>query len=240
VAFGGAGPLHAADVARELAIRRVLVPRVPGHFSAVGMLHADLRRDHAQTFLQPLRPEVLVQAERVHRELEARGRGALAGSETPFLEILVQRAADMRYVGQEHTVTVPVPLDLDTPSAADVLKRAFDEAHERQYGHAAREEPVELVTLRSAVVGVVAKPAPPAIARGAATPADAARRATRAVVFAGAARRPTSVWRRDALAAGNVIEGPAVVEESASTTLVPPGARLAVDEAGNLVLEVEG
>ena len=186
IAYGGAGPLHAADVARELYIPRVLVPPAPAHFSALGMLAADFRRDYARTYLRRLQPSELAAAEQVYRDLEAQGRAALDASETEFAERSIQRFADMRYVGQEHTVTVPVPLDLAGPEAFETTKRAFDETHELRYSHHAADEPVELVTLRSSVTGVVAKPAARSLPSGGVEPPDRARRPSRAILFAAA------------------------------------------------------
>jgi N-methylhydantoinase A len=238
IAYGGAGPLHAAAVARELSIPTVLVPRHPGHFSAVGMLYADVRRDHAQTFLRPLRPEVAREMDAVHVLMEGRAREEIRSTGSALLDIVIQRAADMRYVGQEHTVTVPIPLDLGE-AGAETIKRRFDELHEAHYSHAAPGEPAELVTLRSAVIGIVAKPEIPALARGHASPPDAARRPAREVFFEGLDKRAlTAVYGRDQLLAGNVIAGPAVIEEDASTTLVPPGDRVRVHEHGHLLMEV--
>jgi N-methylhydantoinase A len=239
IAYGGAGPLHAAAVAKELFIPRVLIPRYPALFSAVGMLYADLRRDYARTFIRRSEPAALPEMEGVYVELEAHGHAALAASGTHFLEIVVQRAADMRYVGQEHTVTVAIPLSLSQPSAVPEIKRAFDAEHELRYSHSAPEEPVELVTLRSAVIGIVAKPSTPALSRGGARPSEAARRPPRTVFLDGVGpQRVAEVYWRERLLAGNVITGPALIEEAASVTLVPPGDRVEVNELGHLAMEV--
>lgn len=239
MAYGGAGPLHAADVAQELYIPRVIVPPAPAHFSALGMLSADFRRDYAMTYLRRLGPSELAAVERVYRELEAQGRTALDASETEFTELSIQRFADMRYVGQEHTVSVPVPLDLASPEAFGTIKRAFDETHELRYSHHAAEEPVELVTLRSSVTGLVAKPTARSLPPGGVRPPDRARRPSRKILFDTAADPQVAlVFWRDDLSAGNVIVGPALIEEAASVTLVFPGDRAEVHEFGHLTMEV--
>jgi N-methylhydantoinase A len=239
IAYGGAGPLHAAAVARELYIPRVLVPLVPAHFSALGMLYADIRRDSSRTYLRRSHPSELAAVEQVYRELETQGRAALAGSETEFTRIVLQRSADMRYVGQEHTVTTPLPLNLDAPDAFQTIKESFDEAHEARYSHHAADEPVELVTLRSTVIGLVAKPSMQALPPGGKEPPDAARRPPRRVILHRSGdRQMAEVFWRDGLLAGNVIVGPAVIEETASVTLVWPGDRVEVGGFGELIMEV--
>jgi N-methylhydantoinase A len=239
IAYGGAGPLHAAAVARELYIPRVIVPPAPAHFSALGMLYADFRRDHARTYLKRLEPSELETVEQVYRELEAQGRAALMASETEFTEVIGQRTADMRYVGQEHTVTIPMPPDLSRPEALETVKRTFDETHELRYSHHAAGEPVELVTLRSSVTGLVAKPMLQPLRSGKAEPPDRARRGSRKIAL-DAATGPelAQVFWRDELLAGNVIVGPALIEEPASVTLVFPGDRVEVHELGHLTMEV--
>ena len=113
VAYGGAGPLHAAMVARELRIAKVVIPRAPGHFSAYGMLVADLRRDFVNTWFTPLADGVFAEMEEhFRRRWKRRGREAVAASTRALAGIAVERAADMRYVGQEHAVTVDLPLEL--------------------------------------------------------------------------------------------------------------------------------
>ena len=112
VAYGGAGPLHAALVARELRIAKVVIPRAPGHFSAYGMLVADLRRDFVNTWFTPLAEASFPTMESIYAEMERRGREAVKQSQVAVSGTAVQRAADMRYVGQEHAVTVELPVEL--------------------------------------------------------------------------------------------------------------------------------
>jgi len=239
IAYGGAGPLHATTVAQELYIPRVIVPSAPAHFSAIGMLYADFRRDSARTYLRRLEARELEAVEKVYRALEAQGRADLDASETEFIDVLIQRFADMRYVGQEHTVTVPVPLDLGSPDALGAIKRTFDEIHELRYSHHAPEEPVELVTLRSSVTGLAAKPKTHPLPAGGVQPPDHARRGSRKILFdASASAEAAEVFWRDDLPAGNVIVGPALIDEAASVTLVFPEDRVEVHEFGHLIMEV--
>ena len=112
VAYGGAGPLHAAMVARELRISKVIIPRAPGHFSAYGMLMADLRRDFVHTWFTPLAKASFEDMENLYQDMERRGRAGISHAHVDLQEIVVSRGADMRYVGQEHAVTVELPTEL--------------------------------------------------------------------------------------------------------------------------------
>jgi N-methylhydantoinase A len=239
VAYGGAGPLHAAMVARELRIAKVVVPRAPGHFSAYGMLVADLRRDFVNTWFTPLAQMSFPAVEEIYAEMERRGRVAVSESHVATAGVAVQRAADMRYVGQEHAVTVELPLDLFERQDRDGIKAHFDAVHEIRYGYSAPAEKAEIVSLRSAVTGALRKPGFEPIAVGEAVPPADSLRGTRAVYFAEAGRHlDTPTYDRAGLRAGNRIAGPALIEEYASTTVGHPGDVLTVDAFGDLVIEI--
>src|SRR5262245_49190507 len=239
VAYGGAGPLHAAMVARELRIAKVVIPRAPGHFSAYGMLVADLRRDFVNTWFTPLAEASFPAMEAVYAEMELRGRDAVEKSRIPVAGITVQRAADMRYVGQEHAVTVELPIELFQREDRDGIKQRFDGVHATRYGYSAPAEKAEIVSLRSAVTGLLRKPAFEPIAKGEAEPPQAAFRGTRPVYFAEVGRSvDTPSYDRARLVANNRIAGPALIEEYASTTVVHPGDVVTVDAFGDLVIEI--
>ena len=150
VAYGGAGPLHAAMIARELRIGRVVIPIAPGHFSAFGMLVTDLRRDFVSTWFTPLAAAPFGRMEEICRAMEDEGREAVRRSGIATANVTVSRAADMRYVGQEHAVTVELPMELFRNEDRAGIKRRFDATHDVRYGHAAEREPAEIVSLRSA------------------------------------------------------------------------------------------
>jgi N-methylhydantoinase A len=226
-------------LARELRIARVVIPRAPGHFSAYGMLVADLRRDFVKTWFTPLAEASLATMEETYADMERRGREAVRRSGTGVAGVAVQRAADMRYVGQEHAVTVELPLELFQAEDRDGIKRRFDAVHERRYGYSAPGEKAEIVSLRGAVTGLMRKPAFEPIAVGAAEPRAAAIHGTRAVYFAEAGRRvDTPAYDRGLLLANNRIAGPALIDEYASTTVVHPGDVVTVDAFGDLVIEI--
>ncbi len=239
IAYGGGGPPHAVAVARELSIRRVVVPTSPAHFSAFGMLQADVRRDYVLTRLQRLAEVSLPELDDLYRQLETEGAAALESAGTAPARVVFERAADMRYIGQEHAVSVPLRTPLHADDARQSIKAAFDEVHEVRYSHSAPEEPAEIVSLRVSAIGQVEKPPLPRIAQGAPTPPAIARRPDRSIYLEDSAQPETcAVFDRMRLLSGNVIEGPAVVEESASSTVIASGDRLTVNEYGHLVIEL--
>jgi N-methylhydantoinase A len=239
VAYGGAGPLHAAMVARELRIAKVVVPRAPGHFSAYGMLVAELRRDFVKTWFTPLAEASFAAMENIYAEMERRGREAVRRSDVAVAGIAIERAADMRYVGQEHAVTVELPLELFRTEDREGIKTRFDAVHATRYGYSAPGEKAEIVSLRSAITGLLRKPTFEPIAAGQPTPPASAFRGSRPVYFAEAGRPvDTPSYDRTSLLAQNRIAGPALIEEYASTTVVHPGDVVTVDAFGDLVIEI--
>jgi N-methylhydantoinase A len=240
VAYGGGGPLHAASVAKELSIGTVIIPQAPGHFSALGMLMADLRRDYVQTLFMRLDDLEMYELEDHFRKLEAEGRQALQDSGIPTERIVFERAADMRYVGQEHAVAVRMPSNVGDETARDEIKRLFDEAHEQRYSHSAPDESADMVSLRVSAIGRLGKPQLPKIPQGNAMPPANAQRGARPVIFEGAGAVSAVVFDRSKLLQGNVINGPAIIEEAASTTVVEPGDTVTVNPFGHLVMKLGG
>jgi N-methylhydantoinase A len=241
VAFGGAGPLHASDVAREIGMGRIIVPQAPGHFSAFGMLFSDLRYDYVRTHPMRLADADFANIEPIYAEMEDAGRAAILRTSVNAGERTVQRAADMRYVGQEHAVTVELPLALFETQDRDGIKAEFDRVHEIRYGTSAPAEQAEIVSLRSAVTGAMQKPPLEPIAAGAEAPAETARTGSRRIYFSEAGEFvETPAFDRTHLKAGNRIDGPAVIDEHASTTLAAPGDRVSVDAYGNLLISAHG
>jgi N-methylhydantoinase A len=239
VAYGGAGPLHATAIAREIGIRRVIIPRAPGHFSAFGMLFCDLRYDFARTWFVDLQSASFETLDNIFAELERQGREAIASAAVPPKATQIQRSMDMRYVGQEHVVTVDIPVDHFASRDRRAIKRAFDEEHQRRYAISAPEEPVEIASVRTTVTGITHKPPLEAIRRGEAAPPDNAHTGDRKVYFTALGEfRSVSTFARAQLLAGNRVLGPAIIEEYASTTVLMPGDALHVDEFGNLDIRV--
>jgi N-methylhydantoinase A len=233
VAFGGAGPLHACELAERLSIPRVLVPRAPGVLSALGLLLADLVKDYSQTAIAVVgawSKTVPLQ----FQPLESRARSEMAseGVLTPRLE----RSVDMRYKGQSFEINVPLPVEALSPEAA---LQDFHARHAQRYGHAHPTQPVEWVTLRVRAIGPTPKPVFEALPVGGAD-ASVACVGEQEVWFggqSGAEPRPARLFERERLLAGNRVEGPAVLFQLDATTLIPPGWIGWVDGGGHLRLE---
>jgi N-methylhydantoinase A len=229
LAYGGAGPLHAATVADELGITRVLIPPHPGLASAYGLLAAGFRREYARTHLvetADLSDQKLTELE---QQLSESAATELAGQEIDIGDAVFSYSADMRYRGQGFEVTVDLPDGPDTAVAA--LVEHFHQVHGRRYGHSEAGRPVQLVTIRL----TVAKPRPaialPRIDVDASLPAH-----EREIVEGGKVVTATFRHRRR-LAVGEKLPGPAVIEDDTSTTFVPSGWVADVDTHTNLILE---
>lgn len=219
VAFGGCGPQHAAEVARDVGMRDVVVPWMPSVFSALGLLGASLGTSESRTLLADLDAQGVADAAALLEDLEARAAAPLHGD--PVVEdIVITRVGYLRYVGQSHELAVPL-----TTLDADVIRSAFEDAHEQRYS-TRLGDPVEIVDLRVTAIGVVAEPPPPVWEGGRSDPAP--------VAMAETADGPTPVFARDDLAAGVSLSGPALVEESDSTTSIPSDAEAVIDEHANI------
>lgn len=239
VAYGGAGPLHATLVARELQIGRVVIPQAPGHFSAYGMLVSDLRRDYVRTLFTRLNEAPFDQFDEIFADMERRGRADILAAVPDIETIVIKHAADMRYVGQEHAVTVEVPGELFRARDAAAIKAHFDDIHDVRYGYSSRDETAEIVSLRLSVTGIIEKPLHAPIPASEDADPKAALIAVRPVEFGVLGGRiDTPVYDRAKLVAGHRVTGPALIQEYASTTVLPPGDRLTVDRLGNLDIEV--
>jgi N-methylhydantoinase A len=236
LAFGGAGPLHAGALARELGIRTILIPPAPGLLCAMGLLVEDLRADAVRTWVGPLQDGCLARLDAQFRELEGEAAAWLDREGVPGQRRRVERWLDLRYEGQNYELLVPVPGEAWGNGGVEVLRRHFLRAHERAYGFAAEDEPVQVVNLRLVARGLAMPPTLPRRPPGG-LDASAAVVGHRPVDFleAGTAAR-CPVYDRARLAAGHRIAGPAVVEQFDSTTLLHPGQEAQVDELGLLVI----
>jgi N-methylhydantoinase A len=237
VAFGGAGPLHAARLARELDIARILVPRSPGILCAMGLLLTDLRADFATTRLLPLASDAVSEIAAAFAALDERAAAWFAQENITDDRRGLARTVDMRYAGQNYELAVPLPDGPITARTLDPLAEGFAAAHQRMYGFLAEEEPVQLVTFRVEATGLVAKAT---LAQEAMSGADASHAicARRDVWIAEEERNvPCSIYDRDLLRPGNRLLGPTIVEQMDATTLVLPGMTAHVDAHLNLILE---
>jgi N-methylhydantoinase A len=236
VAFGGAGPLHACELAERLSIPRVLVPRAPGVLSALGMLVADLVKDYSITVLRPAADLTTAGLAALFAPWEAQAQTEMAAElaeGSPRLE----RSADLRYQGQSFEINVPVPEG--APDLAALLA-GFHERHARRYGHAHPADPVEVVNLRVRAVGPTPPPAfEPLPAAAEAVPAPLAEQAVWFEAGGGLSALSARLFDRQDLRAGHRLAGPALIVQLDATTVVPPGWSGRVDEAGHLLLSRE-
>ncbi|MGY6632977.1 MAG: hydantoinase/oxoprolinase family protein [Alkalilacustris sp.] len=237
--FGGGGPMHAADVAAMLGVPEVIVPAYPGITSAMGLLTTDLRYDTIRTAFQVEGSVDHGFIDRSWHEMGAALSALLAKDGVPAEAIRFERAADIRYVGQGYELRVELDEGRFDADAETALFTAFEDRHRREYGHVFRDSPKEIVNLRLVGVGGVQRiAAPSALSGGARTDAlvrtgHCAFRIDRAMT-----RLPTAFYRRDRLPIGERIEGPAVILQQDSTTLVRPGDSFVADAAGNLLIQV--
>ncbi len=239
VAYGGAGPLHAGRLVRELGLAGATIPGTPGLFSARGLLVADVRYDRSQTLLSALDAD----AERSLADWFATARAELAdrleGDRIPAAARRFEARVDCRYLGQGYELVVAAGAG-DPEDVAAIAER-FHDVHAATYGHAAPEEPVEVVTARLAAFGTLSQIPPATVPAGTAEPPVTALVAHRPVLLPGmTAAEPVPVYDRAPLLAGNRIAGPAVIHQLDATTVVLAGQAIVVDERGDLQLtEVE-
>ncbi len=237
IAFGGAGPLHAARLARELDIARILVPRSPGILCAMGLLLTDLRADFAATRLLSLDAAAAAPIEQAFAGLAKRAEAWFAEEHIiPELRRSI-RTVDMRYAGQNYELPVAMPDGPVTEASLAALADGFAAAHRRMYGFVAEEDVVQLVTFRIEAAGMVPK------AELKAQP-DAGPDASAAIIGAREVWLPEAggfvscpIYDREKLASGNCFEGPAIVEQMDATTVVLPGMTARVEPYMNLILE---
>lgn len=233
VAFGGAGPLHAGEIARELHIPTLIIPRLPGHFSALGMLLADLRHDYVQTYYKPLAKSDFGEIEAMFTAMEESAASLLAEEGMTPEQMSFSRFLDMRYEGQEFPMQIPVEPEQIRSADREALRAAFNAHHDRAYGHQGVNEGVEVINLRLAAFGYRKRSRFPDIA----TTGETAEIERRDIVLDDP-NNPVScaVYERANLHAGQVIEGPASISEYASTTLLHKGDVLTVAASGELIV----
>ena len=235
VAYGGAGPMHAIDVADLLGINRVVVPLNPGIASAFGLLAAEFKNDYARTFLQQAPGYDLDGIELVYSELEAEGRAWLNEEGVPRRVHAMSRSADLRYAHQGSEVTVPLSGKQATGESMDALIQEFHAQHQQLYGFSL-DQPVEIVTLRVTVSGDVGSVALPRW-DGVSYSAEKAILDRRQVYFdQGNGFVPCNIYSRDQLSLGASISGPAILEGMDSTVVINPGWTSLVDDCGNCII----
>lgn len=240
--FGGAGPMHACAIARNLGIPEIIIPVSPGAFSAFGMLVSDIRHDFVRTFLVRIEGTAyLSQLESAFEAMRAEAEATLSSEGVPQADMIFERSLEVRYVGQEYTVSVAVGSDvIDEAVMIGVIHR-FHRLHERQYGHSSPGEPLELVDLRIVAQGLIPKLVRNQLKEGSpGLPPEALLSESDTFFSENGGTLRTALINRNALEAGNTFDGPAIVVERTATTVVEPGFQARVLPTGEIMLHREG
>jgi N-methylhydantoinase A len=234
VACGGAGPVHGAEVGRQLGCRRVYVPRLAGAFCALGMLHADVRHDYVRMHLARLDSADTTRVEELFARLEAEATHTLAQEGFAASDMRLTRQADLRYLAQQWDITVALPDGVWDPAA---IRAAFEAEHQRQYGHIQPEGAIELIRQRLTATGRLPELDAEHLDRHDATPTPVERRGVWLNAAAGWVDTP--VYEGWHLRAGQRIDGPAVIDEYTTTVFIGAQDRLEVDAAGNFMIHLD-
>ena len=232
VAFGGAGPMHAAALADALGIREVVVPPIPGGFSALGLVATDLKRDYVKTLYAALSGTEPADVGAVYAEMEASARAMLRAAKIPESQWALERGADLRYSRQAYELTVPALPGEITPATLDDLAAQFHDKHRQTYGHANPDEAIQLVNLRLTAIGRLEG----LELRQAGADAGGLK-GSRPVWFKVTGRADCAIYDRDGL--DRRIEGPAVIEALDATIVVPPGWSARTNDSGHIIMEAE-
>jgi len=236
LAFGGAGPVHAGRMARDLGMAGVIVPLYPGVYSAIGLIMSDVKHDYIQSRMTPIDALSPADVNAMFARLEAHAAEELREDGFAPAAIEIQHALDMRYAGQGYEITMPCGSALQDGGLA-ALRRQFDAQHKMMFGHSAPEEPVEIVSYRVRGVGSVPPVEMPRFKRTGAGLADALLEKRRARFDGQAIDCP--VYQRERLDVGLTVFGPAILDQFDCTSVIYPGQTARVDEWKNLIVTSE-
>lgn len=239
VALGGAGPMHACELARDLKMREIIIPPSPGVTTALGLLTADVRHDYTRGKVQRMDQVDVVEIRRTYGTLESEGRASLQVEGISQRDMLLKRSADLRYQGQLYSISVPIRSRPGENGIIEEMIRSFHDHHERLYGHCAPEEPVELVALRVRATGSLTKPKPKLLEVARESP-ESAVKSKRPVLFRDEGWISSPIYDRYRLKSGHCFRGPAIVEEVDSTTVIPTGFEAEMDKWGNILITLQG
>ncbi|MFC3051887.1 hydantoinase/oxoprolinase family protein [Kordiimonas pumila] len=231
VAFGGAGPMHAVELARELDIERIIIPRFPGTFSAWGMLQSDIRHDLSITHYALSDDVDKSVIAGLFEDMRTKGTAILVEENVLAEDMTFSFSIDLRYVGQEYTISVPVSDSLDL----DETITTFHGLYQTRYGHALHGSPVEIITLRVAALGHLPKSLPYSAPTDTGTDPVVGQRD---IIFNGTTYQ-APILKRDFMSQGQSYSSPAVIEEASATTIIPPGYGFELDPSGNIIIQAE-
>ena len=235
IAFGGAGPVHAAEIAKELEIPWTIVPQYPGVTSAYGLVVAELIHDYVQTFLMNMKRLELNKINEAYESLEQSGNEDLSKDRIHPENRKFIRSADMRYSGQIYTLNVEIPGGKLNDKDIEGIMHRFNDAHESIYGFKVEEEPIEIVNLRVKAIGILKK-LKPKNHKEKKMSLDNALKEKRRVYFRENGFMDTPVFDRQKILPGNVLKGPAILEQIDSTIVIPPDFFGTVDGYFNLIM----
>lgn len=236
LAFGGGGPMHAAEIARDLGVKKVIIPVSPSVFSAWGMLMTDLRHDYIHTYIKLLSTIDLTEMNGKWKEMELNSVEQFTKENVDEKKIVFNRFADLRYIGQEHTVKVPVPKGEWNDQDIATIIMQFHKMHEQVYSFNLPESAIEIVNLHLTSFGIVDKPVISKMKESETVVSDA-RIEERNVYFHQIGWHKTPIYDRAKLGRGHELNGPAIIEEQSASTVLMDGQRLSVDAFGNLIIE---
>ena len=233
-AFGGAGPLHAIDVAKDLGMTKVFIPPNPGILCAEGLLGSDLVADLIQPSLAPFDEDVFETLNVAKSNLSMRAKDWFTSESVDVKDQRQAWSVDLRYAGQNFELAINFENNQFNRDTAVALRAEFDKAHEVAYGYSQSTEPVELVGMRVKLAGVLSKPPLPRIKKGSSFNSSGSRK----VSFGKNAWFETPIYRRDTIPVDHNFEGPAVIEQMDSMLLIFPGDTAKIDDWGNLIINL--
>ena len=236
VASGGAGPVHALAIARELNIPRVIIPILPAHFSAMGMLMTDIKHDFVRTYYKPLLEADFIEIKRIYEEMVSIGRETITKEGVGEDAIKTQAFFDLRYIGQEFFLTIPVSDQEILSGDKKAVRAHFDGLHDMRYGHKATDEPLEIVNVRLTAYGLRKKVA---ISEKKKDVGKKKVKGQRDVLMEDTGKPvKCPIYEREALSAGDTVDGPAIIEEYASTTFLTFGDQARISEFDDIIITV--
>ena len=235
LAFGGAGPMHATELADALGIREVIVPPIPGGFSALGLVATDLKRDYVKTLYTALADAKPASLGAVYEAMEESAREMLRAAAIPESQWVLERGADLRYSRQAYELTVPARSGPVTVDTLDDMAAKFHEKHRITYGHANPDEAVQLVNLRLTAIGKLEG----LDLRHVGSDGVEGLKGSRPVWFRRTGRVDCAIYNRDGIAAGDRIAAPAVIEALDATIVVPPGWAARANDNGHIIMEAQ-
>ena len=235
VAFGGAGPLHGTAVAKQLNMSKVIIPPNPGILCALGLLNTDMRADYTKTYLTSLEEADLNKVNSIIDDLFSQAINWLDSEDVQEDKRSIQILADLRYTGQNYELTIPSSNQKWQTEEIDKLTKAFNQAHEREYGYQSNNEKVQLVNIRVLALSLMPRIKPSPLKEALLDPIPVGFRE----VWWEEGPSKTPIFQREDLLQGHEIEGPAIIEQMDSTTPIAPKEHAVVETYGSLIISLD-